>query len=172
MPKRSRKMKAILTGFLLMAAIGSVMAGPPSTLPEQLLEQYYSIQKSLASDSTSGVAAAAAQLAKIGRQAAGAEPQAKAKLLALADAATKFQAADLKSARGGFGELSDRLIAFLQATGAKRNPPYQFFCPMVKKNWLQPGKETRNPYYGSAMLTCGELIQPKPVEQQMEHTHH
>jgi membrane fusion protein, copper/silver efflux system len=165
-------MKAILVGFLLIMAIGSVMAGPPSTLPEQLLEHYYSIQKSLASDSINGVAAAAAQLAKIGRQAAGAEPQAKATLLALADAATKFQAADLKSARGGFGELSDRMIAFLQAAGAKRNPPYQFYCSMVKKNWMQPDKATRNPYYGSEMLTCGELIQPKPVEQQMEHNHH
>ncbi len=165
-------MKAFLTGFLLMAAIGSVMAGPPSTLPEQLLEQYYSIQKSLASDSINSITVSAAQIAGISRKAAATEPQAKVQLLALAAAATKIQAADLKSARGGFGELSDTLIAFLQATGAKRNPPYQFFCPMVKKNWLQPGKETRNPYYGSAMLTCGELIQPKPVERQMEHTHH
>jgi hypothetical protein len=164
-------MKAILTGFLLMVAIGSVMAGPPSTLPEQLLGHYFSIQKSLASDSISSISASAAQIAAISRRAAATEPQAKAQLLTLADAATKFQAADLKSARGGFGELSDRLIAFLQTTGAKRNPPYQFFCPMVKKNWLQPGKDTRNPYYGSAMLTCGELIQPKPVEQ-MKHTHH
>ena len=165
-------MKAILAGFLLVVAIGSVMAGPPSTLPEQLLGHYYSIQKSLASDSINGVSASAAQMAGISRKAVATEPHTKAQLLALADAATKFQAADLKSARGGFGELSDRLIAFLQATGAKRNPPYQFFCPMVKKNWLQPDKETRNPYYGSAMLKCGELIQPKPVEQQMKHTHH
>jgi len=169
---RSQKMKNVLLVFLVVSIFEAVMAGPPATSVEQLLDQYYVIQKSLASDSTRGVEAAAAQLAKICRQAAGAEPQAKAKLLALADAATKFQAADVKSARGGFGELSDRLIAFLQATGAKRNPPYQFFCPMVKKNWLQPDKETRNPYYGSAMLTCGELIQPKPVEQQMEHNHH
>ena len=165
-------MKAILAGFLLMVAIGSVMADPPSTLPEQLLENYYSIQKSLASDLINGISASAAQIADVSRKAAATEHQAKAQLLTLADAATKFQAADLKSARGGFGELSDRLIAFLQAAGAKRNPPYQFFCPMVKKNWLQRDKETRNPFFGSAMLTCGELVQPKPVEPQMEHNHH
>jgi hypothetical protein len=29
---------------------------------------------------------------------------------------------------------------------------------MVKKNWLQPDKSVRNPYYGSSMLTCGELV--------------
>ncbi len=68
-------MKAILTGFLLMAAIGSVMAGPPSTLPEQLLEQYYSIQKSLASDSINDIAASAAQIASISRKAAATEPR-------------------------------------------------------------------------------------------------
>ena len=46
------------------------MAGPPSTLTEQLLEQYYSIQKSLASDTISGVSASAAQIAEFSRKAA------------------------------------------------------------------------------------------------------
>jgi hypothetical protein len=44
---------------------------------------------------------------------------------------------------------------------------------MVKKNWLQPDKETRNPYFGSSMLKCGELIQPmQSVEQRVDHNHH
>jgi hypothetical protein len=154
-------MKTALVFFLVVSTFGYIAAAPPATSVEQLLDQYFVIQKSLASDTTRDVAATATQLAKISRQAAGAEPRARTQLLTLAEAATKLQAADLKSARNGFGELSDKLIAYLQATGAKRNPPYQFFCSMVKKSWLQPDKKTRNPYYGSSMLTCGELVHPK-----------
>jgi len=166
-------MKTALVIFLVVSTFGYVMAAPPATFVEQLLDQYYVIQKSLASDSTGGVAAAATQLAKLSRQSADMEPWVKAEWTALAKAATKLQTTDLKSARIGFGELSDGLIEYLKATGAKRNPPYQFFCSMVKKSWLQPGKETRNPYYGSSMLTCGELVHPEQsVEQPAEHNHH
>ena len=30
------------------------------------------------------------------------------------------------------------------------------YCPMVNKQWLQKGETVSNPYYGKAMLTCGE----------------
>jgi hypothetical protein len=94
-------------------------------------------------------------------------------LMAVANAAAKLQTTDLKSARNGFGELSDSMIAYLQATRAKRNPPFQFYCPMVKKNWLQPDKNVRNPYYGSSMLTCGDLVQAgQSVKQNMGHNSH
>lgn len=165
-------MIATLVSFLLMAAAGPAIAGPPSTSAEQLLRNYYSIQKSLASDSINGVSASANKMADISRRVAATETRVKTQLLTLADAAKKLQATDLKTARNRFGDLSDGLIAYLQATQAKRNPPYQFYCPMVKKNWLQSNKEIRNPYYGSSMLKCGELIQPKPIEQHAEHNHH
>jgi hypothetical protein len=172
-PKRSQKMKTAFVVFLLVSAFGNVLAAPPATSAEELLGQYYVIQKSLASDSIDGVAVASTQLAKISRRTAEAEPQARAQLLAIAEAATKLQAANLKSATSGFGELSDGMIEYLKTTGAKRNPPYQFFCSMVKKSWLQPDKETRNPYFGSSMLKCGELVQSgQSAEQPAEHQHH
>jgi hypothetical protein len=31
------------------------------------------------------------------------------------------------------------------------------YCPMKKSNWLSNEKTVKNPYYGSAMLTCGEV---------------
>jgi hypothetical protein len=155
----SYRMRTLLIGFILAAVVGTMAAGAP-TISEQLLEPYYSIHKSLASDTTKGVSASAVQIEKISRVAAGKELQLKSQLVALANAAVKLQSSDLKSARNGFGELSDKLIAYLQNAKAQRNPPYQVYCPMVKKNWLQADKEIRNPYYGSSMLTCGELVQP------------
>ncbi len=174
-------MKATVVILMLAVSVaGLLMAGAPATGPDQLLEQYYSIHNSLASDSVNGVAASAAALAKMSRQAAGIETQAKGLLLALSDSAAKFNTADLKSARNGFGDLSDKMIAYLKASGSKTNPPYQFYCSMVKKNWLQSGKATRNPYYGSSMPTCGELVQTEkasgqkmdmPMDESMGHHH-
>jgi hypothetical protein len=158
--ERSWRMRTVLIGFLLASVVGLMAAGLPSTT-EQLLEQYYLIHKSLASDTTQGISAAATRMEKIGREAAGKEMSIKAQLTALSTAAAKLQTTDLKFARSGFGDLSDRLIACLQGAKAAKNPPYQFYCSMVKKNWLQADKEIRNPYYGKSMLTCGELVQAK-----------
>lgn len=162
-------MKRSLAGLILAMAIGTASAWPQSTLTEQLLGQYYIIQKSLASDTVSGVAASAAKLAEFSRKAAKTDTRAKAQLTAIADASTKLRATDLKTARSGFGDLSDSLIAYLKATQSKNKPPYQFYCSMVKENWLQPDRETRNPYYGSAMLTCGELVQSNQAKPQPKH---
>jgi len=153
-------MKSItLFCILAIAVFGSAAANPPAAVTGQLLTPYYAIQKSLVSDSMNGVAAAAAEIAKIGKQASTTQQAGKPELLALSECAAKFSAADLKAGRAVFGDLSDKIIAFIKASNSAKNPPYQYYCPMVKKNWLQPDKGgARNPYYGSSMPTCGELV--------------
>jgi len=158
----------VLSAMLLIAMMGSAMA----IAADQLLAKYFVIQKSLASDSMNGVTAAAAEIEKLSRQAAATNPKSRTQLLALSKAAARFSAADLKSARDAFGELSEAMIAYLKASRAKTNPPYQFYCSMVKKNWLQPDKTVRNPYYGSAMPKCGELVQTQKSETQSMGRHH
>lgn len=69
------------------------------------------------------------------------------------------QAGDLEAARTAFGQLSDAVIARLNAPDgkdAKANLKLAF-CPMVKKSWMQRDEQIRNPYYGKTMLTCGEF---------------
>jgi hypothetical protein len=149
---------ALFCGVLAVAVLGSAMASFPPASVNQLLGHYYTIQRSLASDSMNGIAMSAGEIAKLSRQAAGTESLGKTEMIALSEAAAKFNAADLKSARNGFGDLSDKMIAYLKASKAPRNPPYQYYCSMAKKSWLQPDKGTRNPYYGSSMPTCGELV--------------
>ncbi len=152
-------MRTMRISLLIASAIALAMTGTAAFSAELLLENYYSIQRSLAADSTNGVSATAARIVDFSRDAIPKEPQAKSQLLALSNAAAKLQTADLTSARNAFGDLSDRVIAYLQVVGAKKNPPYQFYCSMVKKSWLQADKQVRNPYYGKSMLTCGELVQ-------------
>jgi membrane fusion protein, copper/silver efflux system len=156
-----------------MISAGFLEAGSQSVV-DRLLGQYFIIHRSLASDSISGVSTAIAEIARISRQASSTELETRAQMKAISEAAGRFSPADLKSARNGLGQLSDSLIAYLKVSGAKTNPPYQFFCSMVKKNWLQPDKLTRNPYYGPSMLKCGELVQSDNSAEQrepMEHHH-
>jgi Cu(I)/Ag(I) efflux system membrane fusion protein len=56
-------------------------------------------------------------------------------------------------------ELLDAIGNFgVSGTGAI----FQFHCPMARDNqgadWLQKDSLLANPYYGSAMLKCGELV--------------
>jgi len=76
--------------------------------------------------------------------------------------AAMLKSEDIEGQRAHFKILSDNMIAF--ATNLK-NPDRQLYvqrCPMANENqganWLSFEKEIRNPYFGEAMLTCGEVI--------------
>jgi Cu(I)/Ag(I) efflux system membrane fusion protein len=68
----------------------------------------------------------------------------------------------LETARNAFLNLSRAILAVAESFGVSGNiPVYRFHCPMADNNrgadWLQNNQKIRNPYFGSAMLTCGEL---------------
>jgi hypothetical protein len=66
---------------------------------------------------------------------------------------------DLKSQREHFAGLSTSMISVAKASKLSANPVYQMYCPMKKSNWLSSEKAVKNPYYGSAMLTCGNVVE-------------
>jgi hypothetical protein len=117
-----------------------------------IVASYLEIQGRLAVDKLEGVKPAAEA---IGQQATrmGTEGMAIVKAAkAVADAA------DLKTARETFGPLSDAVIAAGNAEGWKDLPDLRVaYCPMIKKSWIQKDEAIKNPYYGSMMLTCGEI---------------
>jgi hypothetical protein len=54
--------------------------------------------------------------------------------------------------------ISDALIAYLKDTHAPLATGVRVaYCPMVRKSWVQMDGPLANPYYGSAMLGCGEF---------------
>ncbi|WP_114779141.1 DUF3347 domain-containing protein [Botryobacter ruber] len=67
---------------------------------------------------------------------------------------------DLGQQRKAFTALSTNMIAATEAFGAG-STVYKQYCPMANNNaggsWLSSKKEVRNPYYGDAMLECGEV---------------
>jgi nitrogen fixation/metabolism regulation signal transduction histidine kinase len=72
-------------------------------------------------------------------------------------AETLAQAKDLKAAREAFKPLSASLVKYLADKKAGKGVYHEVYCPMANANWLQLGKDIRNPYYGKDMLDCGEL---------------
>jgi len=72
------------------------------------------------------------------------------------------ETSDIKSQRDHFKHLSSHLINAVQLFGVDEKV-YVEFCPMADNNngayWLSKEEKVINPYFGSAMLTCGEVKQ-------------
>lgn len=70
------------------------------------------------------------------------------------------EANTIERKRENFIFLSQPLIKIVEAFGANQKL-YVIFCPMANNNkgayWLSNSEEIRNPFYGKAMLTCGEV---------------
>lgn len=71
---------------------------------------------------------------------------------------------DIKIARQSFESLSNELTIALKTFGTvKGRKVYIHYCPMAFDNkgahWLQPDDKTLNPYFGSEMLMCGEVVE-------------
>jgi hypothetical protein len=49
------------------------------------------------------------------------------------------------------------MIVLAKAVKLSSDPIYEAYCPMKKASWLSSEKVIKNPYYGSAMLTCGSV---------------
>jgi hypothetical protein len=75
----------------------------------------------------------------------------------LNDATVISESKDLKKQRLVFANFSSNMIAIAKTVTLSPEPVYEAYCPMKKASWLSAEKEIRNPYYGSAMLTCGKV---------------
>jgi Cu(I)/Ag(I) efflux system membrane fusion protein len=65
-----------------------------------------------------------------------------------------------------FEVLSHEYLYLIQRFGHQEKTYYQVFCPMAFENkgafWLQDQENILNPYFGSAMLECGEIQKQYP----------
>ena len=73
---------------------------------------------------------------------------------------TIAERATLKTQRTAFAPLSKAFYQSIQQFGVTGLDAYYQFCPMADNNtgayWLSELKEINNPYFGEAMLRCGE----------------
>jgi len=75
------------------------------------------------------------------------------------DAGNIAGAKDVKTQRNYFASFSANMAAVAKSVKLTDQPVYMAYCPMKKASWLSNEKEIKNPYYGSAMLTCGQVTE-------------
>lgn len=68
---------------------------------------------------------------------------------------------DIEAQRKQFHALSENLYKSIKAYGLSGATAYYEYCPMAFNNagatWLSNTTQIKNPYFGSAMLTCGSV---------------
>ena len=131
-------------------------ANPQSAAPlaapvEAVLDNYLSIQASLASDSLQGLPQSASTIAQsVQNDSAKALPTNVAK-----QAGSLAKARDLESARAAFKGLSESMIKYVKANNI--TGLHEAYCPMARASWLQAGEQINNPYMGRSMPGCGQF---------------
>lgn len=88
-------------------------------------------------------------------------------------------AGDIEEVRHHFETVSDAIILAFESFGPAESIVYVQYCPMAfddkGASWLSNVDEIRNPYFGDAMLMCGEVtktIKPaKAPEKPQGHVH-
>ncbi|MEJ5963317.1 DUF3347 domain-containing protein [Pedobacter immunditicola] len=125
----------------------------------QLLDSYYDIKDALVAGDASKAALNAGQFVKAAN-AIDYKVIAEGNIHALLkDAGTISDTQDIKKQREQFVNLSANMIAVAKGTKLGAQPIYEAYCPMKKASWLSNNKTIRNPYYGSAMLSCGKVVE-------------
>ena len=125
----------------------------------QFLSQYYKIKDALVAGNGNEASAKAEEFIKTANSI-------DYKLISegninalLKDATSISETKDLKKQREHFANLSNNMATLAKSVKLGTRPIYQAYCPMKKANWLSSDKEIKNPYYGSAMLTCGKVVE-------------
>ena len=147
---------------------------PPRGAWADVLNDYEAIRAALATNTTSGIASHATAIAETAgglaedfdAQDAGiAEDRAASVQAALpqvkASAETLAQAADVKSARAAFADLTTAVRPWREA--ADRAGLALAYCPMVKQHWLQRGVQPISNPFDHTMPKCGVFVKDEPA---------
>lgn len=155
-------MKKILSLILVLASItisSFAQESQQQNQLSQLLSQYYSIKDALVSGNNSTASTNAEQFIKT-LNTIDYKVVSEGNVNALLKDATYIsESKDIKKQRDVFANLSSNMAALAKAVKLSSQPIYQAYCPMKKASWLSSEQTIKNPYYGSAMLSCGKVVE-------------
>ncbi len=151
-----------------------MLAGDTARTFDQAYDAYFEIQCAMAADMTPPPVALNTMLDALARLEMSAEiPDDAQKQLAKARRAASRMDNSLETAREAYRGVSHAMLrTAVQIRGPKTAKALtHYYCPMVPGgggDWMQPGGELSNPYWGDEMLHCGEVVRdmavnPEPV---------
>lgn len=131
---------------------------------DRTYDAYFEIQCAMAADQTPPPVALNTLIEGLREleMSAGVTDDAQRKFATARRAASRMDG-PLETAREAYRGVSH---ALLRAATVARGPKTaqkltHYYCPMVPGgggDWMQPGGDLQNPYWGSEMLTCGEVV--------------
>ncbi len=127
--------------------------------PSQLLTSYYNIKNAMVAGNSNIASINATEFVKTLNGIDSKIVNDATREGLLKDAAQIAETKDIKHQREHFANLSTNMFALAKALKLSDQPVYQQYCPMKKTSWLSSEKAIKNPYYGSAMLTCGKVVE-------------
>jgi Cu(I)/Ag(I) efflux system membrane fusion protein len=145
------------TALLLVGALASCSRSDAAVASEPAaIRPYLDLAAKLADDRGDDVPALAQQLAAAAR-AEGDKPG-----LAKVIAATATMTTELEPTRKAFKGLSDGMIEYMRAVPSTQAGTFIVHCPMAFGDqgalWVQRDGKVANPYFGAAMLRCGNKV--------------
>ncbi|GAB3204012.1 Cu(I)/Ag(I) efflux system membrane fusion protein [Pontibacter aydingkolensis] len=159
--------------YSMMSAPATKTMEVPEAFKEQLtaaVERYYTLKDALvASDAAASSNAAVGFTAALNQvDMSQLDGSTHAKWMQLlpalkSNAATIQKSTSVEKQREAFNVLSNHVIDAVESFGVNKDVVYKQWCPMANNDqgafWLSDEKAVRNPYFGDAMLTCGEVKQ-------------
>ena len=153
--------KIIIIALVLFIAVANTNAqnNADSNLSSPVLQSYFNIKNALIAGNSSTASESATSLVEmLGKFSNTAVSGASLKAL-MKDAGTIAGSKNLDKQRSSFANLSINMAVVVKAAKLAARPVYYAYCPMKKAYWLSSEVEIKNPYYGNAMLTCGEVVE-------------
>ena len=152
--------------FLIVALIATAFtqksyAQETTSQPQlsQLLNSYYEVKDALTSGNSNTAAVHAQAFLKAANGISNRTISEENRNALVKDAGVISESKDLKKQREVFANFSTNMYALATSLKLTSEPIYYQYCPMKKAYWLSPDKAIKNPYYGSAMLTCGKVTE-------------
>ncbi|MDQ6608815.1 MAG: DUF3347 domain-containing protein [Bacteroidota bacterium] len=149
--------------FLLVAFIATALTqktfaqdGTTSQTPS-LLSIYYDIKNALVSGNAAAASSKAEEFVTTLNGTDFKAVDGSVREALLKDAGHISKTKDIKHQREHFAVFSTNMYALVKAVKLTSEPIYYDYCPMQKAYWLSSEAAVKNPYYGSAMLTCGKV---------------
>jgi hypothetical protein len=150
--------------ILILTTLLFIQPGAKSADLAPILNNYYQVKDALvAGDAVAAATAAAGMLKAIngvdmGSMTAADHTAFMAMQDKLAfDARHISESKDINHQREHFMSLSGNLFKLARQVKLSAQPIYEDYCPMKKAYWLSSDTAIRNPYFGSAMPTCGKV---------------
>lgn len=157
--KNSVSKKIFLSVVLIVTAFIQQGFAQDTARTNQLLHSYFDIKNALVA-SNANAASVNAQEFIMAANAIDHKVISEDNINALLKDATAIsESKDLKEQRLHFATLSPNMFAVAKVVKLSSQPIYYAYCPMKKAYWLSSEAAIKNPYYGSAMLTCGKVTE-------------